>query len=91
MRNKIIFILAVIGLVAGLVSAYILGIEKKPPPPVSTRPRIPMVKGSTRTASSKATKSSGENINIYPGGGRDRLPASRLPRDKAYGKERRSS
>ena len=33
MRNKVIFILAIIGLVAGLTSAFLFGIEKKPHPP----------------------------------------------------------
>ena len=45
MRNKVIFILAIIGLAAGLVSAYIFGIEKKPPPPAFNPASNPYGKG----------------------------------------------
>ena len=34
MRNKVLFSLSIIGILVGLVSAYIYGIEKKPQPPV---------------------------------------------------------
>ncbi len=65
-RNKVIFILAAIGLVAGLVSAYILGIEKKTPPPVFNPASNPYGQGIYANGIIESYQSNGENINIYP-------------------------
>src|SRR5208282_1494282 len=66
MRNKVIFILAIIGLVAGLVSAYIFGIEKKPPTPAFNPASNPYGKGIYANGIIESYQTSGENINIYP-------------------------
>ncbi|MGD0586723.1 MAG: biotin/lipoyl-binding protein [Oryzomonas sp.] len=66
MRNKVIFILAVIGLVAGLVSAYIFGIEKKNQPPVFNPASNPYGKGIYANGIIESSQSNGSNINIFP-------------------------
>jgi len=65
-RNKVIFILAIIGLVAGLVSAYIFGIEQKPPPPAFNPASNPYGKGIYANGIIESYQTNGENINIYP-------------------------
>ncbi len=66
MRNRIIFILAIIGLLAGLVSAYIFGIEKKPLPPAFNPASNPYGKGIYANGIIESYQLNGENINIYP-------------------------
>ena len=66
MRNKVIFILAAIGLMAGLVSAYLLSVEKKPPPPVFNPASNPYGQGIYANGIIESYQSNGENINIYP-------------------------
>lgn len=66
MRNKVLFTLAIIGLVAGLVSAYIFGIEKKPQPPAFNPASNPYGKGIYANGIIESYQKSGENINIYP-------------------------
>jgi len=65
-RNKLIFILAVIGLLAGLVSAYIFSLEKKPQPPAFTPASNPYTKGVYANGIIESYQNSGANINIYP-------------------------
>ena len=66
MRNRVIFILAIIGLVAGLVSAYIFGIEKKPRPPAFLPASNPYGTGVYANGIIESYQLNGENINIYP-------------------------
>ena len=66
MRNKVIFILAIIGLVVGLVSAYLFGIEKKPQPPAFNPASNPYGKGIYANGIIESYQLNGENINIYP-------------------------
>ncbi len=66
MRNKIIFILAFIGLLIGLVSAYILGIEKKPQPPAFNPASNPYAKGIYTQGIIESYQTNGSNINVYP-------------------------
>jgi HlyD family secretion protein len=65
-RNKIIFILAFVGLLAGLVSAYIYGIEKKPQPPAFSPASNPYINGIYATGIVESYQKSGANVNIYP-------------------------
>jgi len=65
-KNRVIFILAIIGLVAGLVSAYIFGIEKKLQPPAFNPASNPYGKGIYANGIIESYQSNGENINIYP-------------------------
>ncbi len=66
MRNKIIFILAIIGLLTGLVSAYIFGLEKKPQPPAFNPASNPYAKGIYANGIIESYQANGVNINIYP-------------------------
>jgi len=66
MRNKILFFLSAIGILAGLVSAYIYGMQRKPQPPVFNPASNPYAKGIYSVGIIESYQSSGENINIYP-------------------------
>jgi len=65
-RNRIIFILAFVGLLAGLVSAHIFGIEKKPQPPAFRPASNPYGKGIYANGIIESYQANGENITIYP-------------------------
>jgi HlyD family secretion protein len=66
MRNKILFFLSVIGILAGLVSAFIYGMQKKPQPPVFNPAPNPYAKGIYTNGIIESYQTNGENINIYP-------------------------
>ncbi|HTZ16955.1 MAG TPA: biotin/lipoyl-binding protein [Dissulfurispiraceae bacterium] len=66
MRNKILFALAIAGLLAGLISAYIYGIQKKPQPPVFNPASNPHAKGIYASCITESYQNNGANINIYP-------------------------
>ena len=66
MRNKLLFSLAAIGLLAAAVSAYIFGIQKKPQPPVFNPASNPYPKGIYANGIIESYQSNGANINIYP-------------------------
>lgn len=66
MRNRIIFILSIVGIIAGLVSAYIYGMQKKPQPPVFNPASNPYSKGIYSVGIIESYQPHGENINIYP-------------------------
>lgn len=66
MRTRVVFILAVIGLVAGLVSAYLFGIEQKPQPPAFNPASNPYGKGIYANGIIESYQPNGKNINIYP-------------------------
>lgn len=65
-RNKVIFIAAIIGLLTGIMSAYIFGIEKKPQPPAFNPASNPYAKGIYANGIVESYQSNGANINIYP-------------------------
>lgn len=66
MRNRIIFGLAISGIIAGMVSAYLFDQRKLPPPPVFEPALNPYAKGIYSTGIIESYQSSGENINLYP-------------------------
>ncbi len=66
MRNKILFSLSIIGILVGLLSAYIYGTERKPLPPAFNPASNPFGKGIYANGITESYQSSGENINIYP-------------------------
>ncbi len=66
MRNKIIIVLAVVGLLAGLAGAYLSGIEKKPQPPAFNPPSNPYAKGIYANGIVESYQVAGANVNIYP-------------------------
>jgi len=66
MRNKLLIALAIIGILAGFVSAYIFGIKQKPQPPAFNPASNPYEKGIYANGIIESYQTSGENINIYP-------------------------
>ena len=65
-RNKIIFALSIIGILAGLVAAYLFGIERKAQPPVFKPVSSPYDSAVYANGIIESDQSSGANINIYP-------------------------
>lgn len=66
MRNKVVFALAILGVLAGLASASYYGMKKKPLPPVFNPATNPYEKGIYVNGIIESYQSHGENINIYP-------------------------
>lgn len=66
MRNRVLFALSVAGILIGLVSAYIYGIEKKPQPPLFHPASNPYAKGIYANGITESYQTNGANINIYP-------------------------
>ncbi len=66
MKNKILFSLSILGILIGLVSAYIYGIEKKPQPPAFNPASNPYAKGIYANGIIESYQTNGANINIYP-------------------------
>ncbi len=66
MKSKILFFLAVAGIVAGLVSAYYFRAEKKPMPPIFNPAPNPYAEGIYCNGIIESYQSSGANINIFP-------------------------
>jgi HlyD family secretion protein len=62
----VLFSLAVVGLAAGLASAYLYSIQKKPMPPVFNPAPNPYAKGIYANGIIESYLSAGENINMYP-------------------------
>jgi HlyD family secretion protein len=58
--------LAILGVLAGLVSAYYYSLQKKPLPPVFEPAKNPYEKGLYVNGIIESYQSHGENINIYP-------------------------
>ena len=66
MRNKIIFTLSIIGILAGLVSAYIFGIQKKAQSPVFAPTSSPYDSAIYSNGMIESDQQAGENVNIFP-------------------------
>ena len=66
MRTRLLIALAIIGILAGFVSAYVFGIKQKPLPPAFTPASNPYQKGIYANGIIESYQSSGQNINIYP-------------------------
>jgi len=66
MKHKLIFILAFAGFVAGLVAAYLYGIQQAPQPPVFSPASNPYAKGVYAEGIVESDQPAGENINVYP-------------------------
>ncbi len=66
MRNKVLFSLSVVGILIGLASAYIYGIEKKPQPPLFNPASNPYTKGIYANGIIESYQTNGENVNLYP-------------------------
>ena len=66
MRNKIIFIVAAVGLVLAIISAFIFGLQPVAQPPVFNPAANPYSKGIYANGIVETVGAQGENINIYP-------------------------
>jgi hypothetical protein len=65
-RNKIIFTLSILGVLAALVAAYRFGMERKAQPPVFKPVSNPYDSAIYANGIIESDQSSGENINIFP-------------------------
>ncbi|MGB6623370.1 MAG: biotin/lipoyl-binding protein, partial [Candidatus Acidiferrales bacterium] len=65
MRNKLLFALSLLGILAGTAAAF-FGITKPPLAPVFNPASDPYVSGIYAEGIVESVQSSGENINIYP-------------------------
>lgn len=66
MRNKILFTLASIGALAGLMAAYLSGVTQPPLPPEFDPATNPYTKGIYANGIIESDQPSGENLNVYP-------------------------
>jgi HlyD family secretion protein len=65
-RNTIIFALSILGILAGLIAAYLFGVERKAQPPVFKPVSNPYESAIYANGIIESDQQSGENINIYP-------------------------
>jgi len=66
MRNKLLVMFAILGILAGIVSAYVYNIKQKPQPPAFVPASNPYEKGIYANGIIESYQTSGENINIFP-------------------------
>ncbi|HJV33524.1 HlyD family secretion protein [Geomonas sp.] len=66
MRNRVLIILAVLGLAIGLASAFIYSRQKKAEPPAFQPASNPYRKGIYANGIVESYQENGQNINIYP-------------------------
>lgn len=66
MRNKVLFSLALIGILVGLFSAYLYSVQKKPLQPVFNPAPNPYAKGIYANGIVESYLTNGQNINLYP-------------------------
>ncbi len=65
MKVKFLIALAILGIIAGLISAHIYGSAPKPPPPVYMT-KDPFKNGVYANGIVEPVQASGESINVYP-------------------------
>lgn len=66
MKNKLLLALVILGLVGGVVSAYVYGARKNPLPPAFNPAQNPYAKGIYANGIIESYQSNGANINIFP-------------------------
>ncbi|HUY14569.1 MAG TPA: biotin/lipoyl-binding protein [Terriglobia bacterium] len=66
MRNKLIFALSALGILAGCFAAYLFSLNKPALPPAFSPPSDPYVSGIYAEGIVESVQRSGENINVYP-------------------------
>jgi len=66
MRKNLIFILSAIGILAGLMGAYVFGREHKPQPPVFQPVSSPYKTAIYANGIIEGLQGGASNINVYP-------------------------
>jgi HlyD family secretion protein len=66
MRNRLLFVLAAIGVLAGLVSAALFAVRSRPLAPVFAPAANPYEQGVYANGIVESLQESGENVNVYP-------------------------
>jgi HlyD family secretion protein len=66
MRNRLIFVLSVVGLLAGLVAAWFFGIERAAQPPVFTPVSSPYKTAIYANGIVESDQAGGSNVTLYP-------------------------
>ncbi|MEI6846492.1 MAG: biotin/lipoyl-binding protein [Chlorobiaceae bacterium] len=66
MRNKLLFGFALFGILLGIGTAYVLGIQSKPQPPAFKPASNPYKRGIYASGVIETVQTSGANVNIYP-------------------------
>jgi HlyD family secretion protein len=66
MRNKIIFGISILGVIAGLVAAYVFGLQRASQPPVFKPATSPYATAIFANGIIESDQLSGSDINIYP-------------------------
>ncbi len=66
MKNKILIVLSLAGILAGTAAAYFFSIQQAPPPPVFNPASNPYPSGIYAEGIVESMQTSGENINMYP-------------------------
>jgi HlyD family secretion protein len=66
MRNKIIFALSILGILAGLIAAYLFGIERKAQPPAFAPVSNPYATAIYANGIVESDQPAGSDVNIYP-------------------------
>ena len=66
MKNRLVFLLAVMGLFAGLGGAYFFSAEKKTQPPVFSPAPNPYPRGIYANGIIESFQTAGENVNLFP-------------------------
>lgn len=66
MRTKIIFALAILGILAGLVGAYIFGMQRKAEPPLFSPASNPYATAIYADGIVESEQVGGQNVNVYP-------------------------
>lgn len=64
--RKLIFVISFVGLLGGVVVAYLSGITQPPQPPAFSPPTNPYANGIYAEGIVESDQPSGENINVYP-------------------------
>jgi len=66
MKNRLLFMLSFIGILAGIAAAYVFSLAKPPLSPVFGPVSDPYASGIYAEGIVESVQSSGENINVYP-------------------------
>ncbi|MGN6669755.1 MAG: HlyD family secretion protein [Trinickia sp.] len=66
MKQKLLFLLAFAGFLAGIVAAYVYGVQEPPHPPVFSPAANPYAHGVYAEGIVESDQATGENVNLYP-------------------------